>query len=240
MNARRLTNGLSIFGLCLGLAAQALALEAQPDAENMVPVEQASFHQLVFVDDDVSILNNRYPPGGDSDWHWHERDMVYVVIQPSRSSIQNLGKPMEERPKPAVGAAGYGAMGGERRVHKVVNGPDDDYHILVVELRRPKPLGKAASSRDAVPQYTQIIDNPRVRAWRLILEPGQSVPSIAQNNKGVRVVVRGGLLTTRVPGVKDQQLALRPGDFAIQPAGTERALSNGGRETIELVELELK
>jgi len=79
-----------------------------------------------------------------------------------------------------------------------------------------------------------------MRAWRLILEPGQSAPAISQGSKGVRVVVRGGLLTTITSDLQDQQLALRPGDFAVQPADTTRALKNSGTETIELVEMELK
>ena len=90
------------------------------------------------------------------------------------------------------------------------------------------------------PEYVQIFDNPRMRAWRLILAPGQSAASISQANKGVRVVVRGGLLTTMMPGLQDQQLALRTGDFAVQPVGATRALKNSGTETIELVEIELK
>jgi hypothetical protein len=40
--------------------------------------------------------------------------------------------------------------------------------------------------------------------------------------------------------LQDQQLALRPGDFAVQSAGATRALKNSGTATIELVELELK
>ncbi|MEO7974817.1 MAG: hypothetical protein ABIU84_14645, partial [Thermoanaerobaculia bacterium] len=83
-------------------------------------------------------------------------------------------------------------------------------------------------------------DNERMRAWRLILEPGKSAPPIAQGGKGVRVVVRGGLLTTMTPGVQDQKLALRAGDIAVQTTGTTRSLKNSGTETIELVEMELR
>jgi quercetin dioxygenase-like cupin family protein len=96
------------------------------------------------------------------------------------------------------------------------------------------------SSREAASQYVPIVDNPRMRAWRLILEPGVSTPAISQAGKGVRIVVRGGLLTTTTPGAPDQTLALRPGDFAVQKAGLVRALRNAGTETIELVEMELK
>ena len=88
--------------------------------------------------------------------------------------------------------------------------------------------------------YVQIFDDPRLRAWRLTLEPGQSATSISQRGKGVRIVVRGGLLTSITPGLYEQILLLRPGDFSVQPAGFSRALANRGRHTIELVELEFK
>ena len=54
------------------------------------------------------------------------------------------------------------------------------FQIIVIDLRRPSPQGAPISAREAAPQYVQITDNPRMRAWRLILEPGQSVPTITQ------------------------------------------------------------
>ncbi|WP_332773405.1 hypothetical protein [Phenylobacterium sp.] len=227
-------------GVCLYLAAHSLAIAGQPSSEAVVPVEHASFHQLVFADGDVAILNNRYPPKGDSGFHTHYRDLFAVIIKPSPSSGQGLGKPLTASPVYPAGAAFYSAVGAEPRTHRVVNGDDGEFQVIVVEMRRAQPLGDAVSSRDAAPQYVQVSDNPRMRAWRLVLEPGQSAPPVTQANKGVRIVVRGGVLTTIVPGLQDQQLALRPGDFSIEPAGATRALKNSGAETIELVELELK
>ena len=229
-----------VLGWCLYLAAQSLAFAEQAPSEAVVPVEHASFHQLVFADEDIAILNNLYPPNGDSGFHTHYRDLFAVIIQPSQSSGQGLGKPLTAAPMPATGAALYSAVGAEPRTHRVVNGDKSTFQIIVVELRRAKPSGHAVSSRDAAPQYVQILDNARMRAWRLILEPGQSIPAISQGGKGARVVVRGGVLTTISPGLPDQVLALRPGDFAAQPAGVTRALRNDGTEALELVELELK
>lgn len=239
MKVIRLIKCIDAFGFCLFLTAHSFAFAKQPPSETVVPVERASFHQLVFADEDIAILNNLYPPTGDSGFHAHYRDLFYVVIQPSQSSVQNLGKPLTAGPIVSAGTTGYGAVGAEV-IHRVVNGDKGTYQIIVVELRRSSPLGNAISSRDAVPQYAQIFDNPRVRAWRLVLMPGQSVPAISQRNKGVRVVVRGGLLTTITHGLQDQNLALRPGDFAVQQVGETRALKNSGTEAIELVEIELK
>ena len=240
MKVTRLIKCIGAFECCLFLSAHSFAFAEQPASETVVPVEHASFHQLVFADEDIAILNNLYPPTGDSGFHAHYRDLFYVVIQPSQSSGQNLGKPLTAAPIVPAGTAGYSAVGAEPRIHRVVNGDKSTYQIIVVELRRSKPLRNTISSRDSAPQYVQIFDNSRMRAWRLILEPGQSAPAISQDNKGIRVVVRGGVLTTITPGLRDQKLALRPGDFAIQPVGATRALKNSGTEDIELVEIELK
>jgi quercetin dioxygenase-like cupin family protein len=240
MKTRNVARYIHAFGASLLLATYSPALADEGQGKSFPPVEHASFHQLIFEDEDVAVLNNAYRPGGDSGFHAHYRDLFAVIIQPSESSGQALGKPLVPAPEYAVGDAFYSPVGGERRVHRIVNGDKGRFQIMVVELRRAAPSGNANASRDAAPQYVPIADNPRLRAWRLVLQPGQSVPAILQADKGVRVVVRGGLLTTTTAGFPDQTLALRAGDFAIQQPGTQRALTNSGTETIELVEMELK
>lgn len=227
-------------GCCLALAAHAAASAQQLQSKEFNPIENASFHQVIFSDEDLVIVNNLYPPKGDSGFHAHYLDLVGVVIQSSQSSGQSVGKPLASAPLLPTGAVLFSPVSTAPRIHRIVNEGDRPYQIIVIQLPRVSPFGTASSSRDSAPQYEKIVDNPKVVAWRLVLEPGQSVPTISQGNKGVRVVVRGGLLTTTSPGLQDQDLALRPGDFALQPSGTTRALKNTGNETIELVEVELK
>ena len=227
-------------GLALLLSAPATVFTKPPKDPSYPPVEQASFHQVVFADQDLVVLNNRYPPSGDSGFHAHDRDQLYVTIEHSASMGQAPGGPLKAGPSISAGAVGYGGTFGERRVHRVINGDQGPAQFIVIEFLRPKPGGTKVSSREKAPQYVQIVDNPRLRAWRLILEPGASAPAITQVGKGVRVVVRGGLLTTSTPGAADQVHLLRPADFAVQPAGATRALKNSGTEPLELVELELK
>lgn len=222
------------------LAAVVHAIAKPPANAAFVPVEHATFHHLVFADSDVAILNVYFPPKGDSGFHTHSRDLFGVVIQPSTTSSQDVGEALESGGTGSAGDASYGAIEPKHLTHRVVNDGDGPRHLVVTELRRAKPLGTGVSTREAAPQYARIVDNRRLRAWRLILQPGESAPAITQRGKGVRVVVRGGLLTTTMPGLGDQQLVLRAGDFAVQPAGAARALKNTGTEPIELVELELK
>jgi len=226
-------------GLFLILALAGCAQTQREGADRAAPpVEHASFHQLVFANEDFAVLNNRYPPGGDSGFHTHYRDIFYVVIQSAPQSAQRLGQPLTVAPLVPVGAAGYSATGAEPRVHRIVNGDEGPSQFIVVEVRRTRPRGDAVSSRDS--PYVQIVDNERMRAWRLILEPGQSVPTISQGGEGVRVVIRGGLLTTATQDLPDRTFFLRPGEFAVQSSGSTRSVRNSGTDTIELVEMELK
>jgi hypothetical protein len=231
---------IRIFAFCLLVPFHSASSAERVEGEDIPPVENASFHQLVFADEDFVVLNNFYPPGGDSGFHSHSRDMFYVIIQAAEFSGQALGQPLTQRPEVLVGSAGFGSAGAKPVVHRVVNGDKGNFQIVVIELPRSGPLGNEIPLRSEAKQYTQILDNERLRAWRIIPEPGQSAAAISQVGIGMRVVVRGGLLATVTSGLPAQLLALRPGDFSVQPAGLARALTNSGTETIELVEIELK
>jgi len=83
------------------------------------------------------------------------------------------------------------------------------------------------------------LDNDRVRAWRLKLNPGESAPVIQQAAPGARIVVTGGTVTEKRPGKPDQPLVLKNHDFMELPV-EERGIENSGDSAIELVEFELK
>jgi hypothetical protein len=167
MKVMRLIISLSFFAASTIALADATRSEGAPP-----PVEHASFHQLIFADEDIAVLNNVYPPNGDSGFHTHYHDLFAVVIQSSPSSGQGLGKPLTASTAPQVGAAVYSPVGAEPRTHRIVNSDKGVAQYIVIELRRTKPFGKPTSSRE--PSYEKIVDNPRIRAWRLILKPGQS------------------------------------------------------------------
>lgn len=235
--SKALRNPLSIacmlFGSVPCSAAPTLA------SNRYTPVEQATFHLLQFADADVAVLKNVYPPHSDSGFHLHSRELFYIVITPARFGAQKPGGPLRLPANAVVaGSTGYNVMTADPFVHRVVNDDDRACHIVAIELRRELPAGDAVSARPDA--YVAVFDNPRMRAWRLIIAPGQTVASMTQAAKGVRVVVRGGSLLIMAPGVEDQRLAIEPGDASIQAPGPTRALRNTGKAPIELIEIELK
>jgi hypothetical protein len=75
-------------------------------------------------------------------------------------------------------------------------------------LNYPQPGRFTPSSRTAK-GYTQLMDNERVRGWRVVLEPGRTTDAITQSAPGLRIVLDGGEIAEMVPGQSDRGMNLR-------------------------------
>ena len=227
------------------LAALACAL-AQPAAAQepvVVPVEKAPYHMPIFKNDLAMLLNVYLPPGagkGASIYHTHSRDQLSVLVQATKMGGQDLGgQPREERVV-TRGNANYTAFSKKPMTHRGENVVTTPFQNIVVALLYPEPGRFSPGSRANIAGYTQLLDNERVRAWRLVLAPGQTAAAITQSAPGLRVVVDAGDLVESVPGQPDRGMHMRLGDFFWQDAGTTRAVRNSGTTTLNLVEFELK
>lgn len=217
------------------LAARFAVAQTGPIA---VPVEQASYHVPVFSNDYVIVLNVFIPSGRESGYHRHSLDLLAVLMSDTARTNQTLGGEPIARPAVARGTVTFTPYAREPLVHRVALQGESPFHNLVVELQPFAPGRFMVSSRGE--GYTQILDNERVRVWRLVLEPGQTAPAITQSAPGVRIVVDGGELVELVPGQPERAKAPRSGDFFWQDAGTTRVVRNIGTTRLDLVELELK
>jgi hypothetical protein len=100
----------------------------------------------------------------------------------------------------------------------------------------PEPGRYTPSTRPA--KYEVALDNDRVRAWRLKLNPGESAPVIQQTAPGARIVVAGGTLVEKRPGKPDQPMVLKNHGFMTTDV-EERGVENIGNSSVDLVEIEL-
>jgi hypothetical protein len=223
----------------LGLAAAA-AFPASPQTATPlpIPVEEAPYHVPAFRNELVTVLNVFIPPQRTSGYHRHSLDSVGVLLNDTDRTGQVLGAAATVTPRRAPGSANFTSYTREPLVHAVTVTGDAPFHNIVVELMYAEPGRFTAGTRGD--NYTVILDNERVRVWRLALEPGQSAGTITQTAPGVRVVIEGGELVESAPGKPDRAKAPRGGDFFWQDAGETRAVRNVGTARLELVEIELK
>jgi hypothetical protein len=217
--------------------ASALAQNANPP---VVPVEKAAFHVPVFQNELVTVLNVFIPPNRASGYHRHSLDSVGILLADAERTGQVLGEKVLVAARRPRGSVSFSYYGKQDMVHNVATTGSTAFHNIVIALMFPQPGRFTAGSRADAAGYTQILDNPRVRGWRLALEPGQSAPAITQSAPGIRVVVDGGEIVESVPGQPERGMAPKYGEFYWQEAGITRAVRNNGMTRIEFVEFEFK
>lgn len=230
----------AICSLACALAAAAAAAAAADEGPPR-PIEQSAYHVPVIRNEYVLVLRVNIPAKRTTDYHIHSHDQVCVVVEdyPPEAYSQVLGGPPGAPRGAALGEVSFIGYSSKPLTHRAINPGTLARHSLCTELSGPKPHGFSPAARD-VAGYTQLLDNERVRAWRLVLEPGQTAAAITQKSPGLRVVVRNGEIAEIVPGKRDRPMMLRQGDFYWQDSGVTRALRNIGTTRVELVEFEYK
>lgn len=227
-----------VFALTCTLVVPGLA-QKQDAAE---PILTAPYHLPVFTNEYVTVLKIDIPPGRNTGYHTHTDDSVSVNMVPADMTNQNLGSSEVTRNERAQrGRATFTAYSKEGpRTHKATNVGETPFHNVSFILKNREHGRFAPSLRANVPAYVQIMDNERVRGWRLVLEPGQSIPAITQGAPGLRIVIDGGEIVESVPGHADRGWMLRTGEFYWQDAGVTRALRNTGKTRVDIEEFEIK
>jgi hypothetical protein len=211
---------------------------AQSVGPTFVAVEQTSYHVPVFRNELVTVLNVLIPAHRESGYHRHSLDSVGVLISDTPRTGQVLGAPATVTAPRERGSASFTSYAREPLIHNVAITGETPFHNIVVELMAAQPSGFAVGTRGQ--GYTQLLDNERVRVWRLVLEPGQSAPSITQAAPGVRVVVDGSELVETLADGRERRMAPRSGELFWQDAGATRTIRNVGMTRLDLVELEIK
>ena len=148
--------------------------------------------------DYIILLNVNIPPGRNTGYHIHYADSVSVNLLPASQTNQNYGSTEVSAP----GTGGDGAPGRATftnvtkngpRTHKATNVGPTPFHNISFILKDRGPTGNTVSDRSGVNGYTQIMDNARLRAWRVVLKPGQP-PDRSRKPRRARVYIHGGVL----------------------------------------------
>jgi hypothetical protein len=226
--------GLLILFLASTLAAPSQAQEAKEPT--IVPVTKAPFHLFTFQDENMSLENVTLPAGRSTTYHSHEQDLFYVITSGAKVKNQPVGKdPVDIDFK--TGNVYFAWYTKKPAAHQIINVDQNPLRILAIGIVQPAPGHFTPSSRPA--KYEVVMDNERVRAWRLKLSPGEAAPIVQQTAPGARIVVAGGDVAEKRPGKPDQPMVLKNHDFTALPA-EERGLENIGTSLVEVIEVELK
>ena len=212
------------------LCATLVWLLSQPsiaqDEGPAAPIEKAPYHLPVFKNQYVTMLKINLPPQRNTGFHVHSTDSVSVNIEEAEMANQLPG----EKPTPRVPSAGRPNFTAHSkqgpRTHKASNMGETAFHNVSFLFNYAQPTRFSPSSRSGVFGYTEVMDNERVRGWRLVLDPGQTAAPFTQTAPGLRIVLDGGEIAEIVAGQPDRGMNLRLGEFYWQEPGMTRAIRN--------------
>jgi mannose-6-phosphate isomerase-like protein (cupin superfamily) len=225
--------------LVAAVAFAGLSAAIADDEGPAVPLEKAPFHQPVFKNEWVMVLKIDVPPHRNTGFHTHTMDSVSVNIEAADMSNTLPGQPPTKPQRSRRGQPSFTAWSKQPpRTHMASNMGETPFHNVTFVFNAPQPSGLQPPPRGGA--YTEIMDNERVRGWRLVLEPGETAAAITQAAPGLRIVLDGTVIAELVPGQPDRGLTLRQGEFYWQDAGTTRAVKNTGTTRLELFEFEMK
>jgi len=221
----------------LTLAVLASLVACTPSwAQDAVPARNDPLHITKLENEYVRVFNVYIPPGKSTTFHEHAFDFSVVFVEGSKLKNEMMGGTTAEVVV-NTGTVAYGGFAAKPVVQRITNLSDNANWQVAFEILVPSAGKFQTSARDAA--YKVELDNERLRAWRLILQPGQSVPAITQTAPGLRIALSDGKIVQQVGG-SDQEISIKRGEFLWQPARSSRSLRNAGNVPVEFVEYELK
>jgi quercetin dioxygenase-like cupin family protein len=233
---RRLVAALIIIPSSLALRPAA----AQTPA---VSLDHEAKHHLVFANAFTRVFDVIVPAGDSTLYHVHPNDYVYVTFGAVKLKAQQRDSAATALALSDLALSDLALSDGEVRftratiTHRVLNPSPTAFHNLTIEVL--KPSGTALSA----PAGAVVLENEKVRAVRIALDPGQS--SVQHEHRGpyLEVAVTPGSVRVSDAGGTTRTVTYRPAEFHWHDSAARAAthtITNIGRARVELVEIEWK
>lgn len=218
------------------LSWAALLLAAAPALaqERIVPIEEEPRHVLKFQNAHVRFFDVQLPPGYEALWHTHLHDGVFVNIEPSETTAQDLGGSKAVREPRMVGDTYFIPYTRKPKAHRVGNSGSTLYRVTDTEIHLgcggfvPFPDGEG---------QTLIVENDRVRVTRLMVGPGERIA--LHPPCGMLVSVSDGELAFD-PGGPHERVTTHPAGFKWRDSHRPVTLINVGTTVFHGVDIVVK
>ena len=208
------------------------------DLPKGVPIEQEPRHRIVFENRYVRIYDALIPPGDLTLFHTHAADNVTVVISGGKGT-ELAGKPVIQI-APVTGNASFSRGTATPYTHRVGNVGTTPLRFVVTEIKAQSDSPGTPAALDAVPGHKLMLENERVKVYRVTIDPKQSTGIRARTLPWARVSVSPGAIAVQESGKDSVTVELQSGDYRWHEGATSQSLENIGAATYEAIEIEWK
>ena len=209
--------------------------------QQAVPVAKEPRHKVKFANQYVRVIDALVQVGDATLFHTHALDNVPVNVSGGKLKTETVGQANAVFSTIETGSTSF-AKGGY--THRITNQGDTPLRFIDAEILAPYgkstniampdgPLAKTAG-------HTLILENERVRIYRVIIEPGQTIAAHPHRLPRLSVSVSAGKLATESNNREAKIKTLRAGDFSWHPPESRHLMKNLGAEKFKSVEIEWK
>jgi len=209
-------------------------------AETAIPAMEEPRHRMKLENEYVRVLDIEIPPGDQTLFHTHDLNYAYLMVNDALLRNEVMGQPGSVELKITAGLVGYYRANAGAYTHRFTNIGSEPFRAIGIELLRAGPSPDVTAPLPDSSGYVAVLDNERVRAYRLVLEPGQSTSMVTVPGPGVRVAATAGKLEQQSAGTEPVGLQLAPGRFEFRARPVAQSLKNVGDARVEIYEFELK
>lgn len=222
------------------LAATAFCRSACADDDRIVPAHEEPRHVPKLVNEWVRVIDVAIPEGERTLFHAHSLDYPYLMVTSVTLQNQVYGQEPKDT-KIERGFTGYYRAVQGTYTHRFINRGPGTFRAIGIELLKAGPVTSTVEAPPAErPGFATVLDNERVRAWRLTLEPGQSVGPVTVPGPSLRVAIDAGRLVDKTESGTEVVTELLPAGFHFREQRHVVTYTNPGPERIEFVEFSLK
>ena len=201
--------------------------------QNPVEISGEPRHHPKFENEYVRIWDVTVPAGDTTLWHAHRNDNVVVSFGDVNLRIETLGSDTVERPW----KFGEVRFTKATYVHRAKNIGTTDFHNFTIELLKP-PAGATLIKETG---REPVIENERIRVFRVSLEPGQSGPMHTHTVPLVAIALTAAELEVTTKGKEQPERVSRPiGNVLWRSEPVTHSIKNVGKTKYEGVDIEFK
>ena len=226
-----------LLAACIAL----LPLAAAAEDERVVPAHKEPRHVPKLTNAWVRVIDVEIPEGERTLFHAHALDYPFLMVTSVTLRNQVYGEEAKDMPIKRGLVGYYSATTQGAYTHRFINLGPGTFRAIGIELLQSRPRGGSAEPPiPEQPGIATVLDNERVRAYRIILQPGQSLGPVRFAGPSLRIALTPGLIADQVPGAKALETSIAPAKFAFRENAEVTILTNLGDQPVELVEFEFK
>jgi quercetin dioxygenase-like cupin family protein len=194
-------------------------------------------HHPKFENEYVRVWDVTVPARDATLWHAHRNDNVVVTVAGAKLHIETLGRdPVDTEWK-----FGDVRFSKATYIHRAMNVGETSFHNLTIELLKPTAYLKDASTLPKETGREPILENDRVRVYRVTLAPGESTPKHTHPLPGLSISLTDAVVEFTTEGQpKPDRLSLNAASVRWRAGAVTHSAKNVGKAPFEAVDIELK